>query len=209
MEIWNQSNTRREDFRLLCQILHAAGRVAAAAGHPRRCDAWCPRCDGILDRFSHHAGLCLAGGDARAAAPCCPRRSLQVGGARWAATRERSPACCCPSGLRRWGWPEGALPTSLLTSVLPLDIAVTGPQRQETLAMAARKMLASAAAYAETKKSHLNTAELCQQQGVKFFPLVAETTKPWEPQAAKLLLHTSLRRRPLRRGGMRPASCRS
>ena len=34
----------------------------------------------------------------------------------------------------------------------------------------------------------LNTAEPCQQQGVKFLLLVAETTGAGEPQAAKLLL---------------------
>lgn len=26
-------------------------------------DTWCPRCNGILDAHSHHAGMCLAGGD--------------------------------------------------------------------------------------------------------------------------------------------------
>ncbi|CAE7507236.1 unnamed protein product, partial [Symbiodinium pilosum] len=26
-------------------------------------DAWCPRCDCVLDRFSYHAGLCSAGGE--------------------------------------------------------------------------------------------------------------------------------------------------
>ena len=26
-------------------------------------DGWCPKCDAVMDRFSHHAAVCLAGGE--------------------------------------------------------------------------------------------------------------------------------------------------
>jgi len=48
-------------------------------------DAWCPRCDGILDVQNYHAGMCAAGGD-----------GLNDGGS---ALRGRDRVCCCHSRL--------------------------------------------------------------------------------------------------------------
>ena len=46
----------------------------------------------------------------------------------------------------------------------------------------------AAIAYAETKRAHLDTAAACQAQGVRFVPLVVETSGAWEPEAAKVLV---------------------
>ena len=35
--------------------------------------------------------------------------------------------------------------------------------------------------------AHLQTAEVCRSQGIRFTPLVAETTGAWEPQSAAFL----------------------
>jgi hypothetical protein len=72
-----------------------------------------------------------------------------------------------------------------------LDLVITAPQRQDIVALAGATSLAAATSYAATKKSHLNTAALCMQQGVHFMPVVAESTGAWEPEASKLLLQLS------------------
>ncbi|CAE7241269.1 unnamed protein product, partial [Symbiodinium pilosum] len=69
-----------------------------------------------------------------------------------------------------------------------LDLAVTAPQRQESLAQAGQQSLAAAASYAEAKAAHLQTARACAEQGVRFIPLVAEATGAWDKEASKTLL---------------------
>ncbi|CAL1170433.1 unnamed protein product [Cladocopium goreaui] len=70
-----------------------------------------------------------------------------------------------------------------------LDVAVTAPQRQETIAQAALIAGAAAAAYAAHKAQHLQTAEDCRRQGVTFTPMVVEATGTWDLAAAKVLKH--------------------
>lgn len=77
--------------------------------------------------------------------------------------------------------------SSYLGSPTAFDLAFTAPQRQETLGTASRQALAAATAYAGTKMAHLQTAEVCRSQGIRFTPLVAETTGAWEPQSAAFL----------------------
>ena len=71
------------------------------------------------------------------------------------------------------------------------DFAITAPQRQETLAQASVRTAAAAEAYARHKELHLHTAQACEQQGVKFVPLVAECTGTWDPSALKVLKHVA------------------
>ena len=76
-------------------------------------------------------------------------------------------------------------------SPVALDFAITAPQRQETLAQASRHTGAAAAAYAQHKELHLDTAQACAAQGVKFMPMVAECTGAWAPEALKVLKHVA------------------
>ena len=39
------------------------GASTAPGGGRRSADTWCPKCDGVLDKFSLHAGTCAAGGE--------------------------------------------------------------------------------------------------------------------------------------------------
>ena len=63
------------------------------------------------------------------------------------------------------------------------DLAVTGFQRQASLEEAGTQ----GGAYSAVKMSDLDTASLCQQQGLSFIPLVAETTGAWAPASAQVL----------------------
>ena len=46
-------------------------------------DTWCPLCNSVLDRYSHHAALCSAGGEKEPAAPCSTGSHLPLGDTRW------------------------------------------------------------------------------------------------------------------------------
>ena len=61
-------------------------------------------------------------------------------------------------GRRR---PADIFVPSYLGSPTAFDLAITGPQRQETLAEVGRKSLAAATSYAKVKMTHLNTFEEC------------------------------------------------
>ena len=149
-------------------------------------DAWCPRCDCVLDRFSYHAGLCSAGGE-RTLRHHALRDVLCSWAERAGLQPEREkPGLLLPqrpedSGLERRR-PADIYVPSYLGSPVAFDLAVTGPQRLGTLGEAARSSLAAAIAYAETKRAHLDTAAACQAQGVRFVPLVVETSGAWEPE---------------------------
>ena len=64
---------------------------------------------------------------------------------------------------------------ALTGSPAALDFSATAPQRQETVAQAAREMGAAAAPYVKQKDSHLNIARTCGSQAVAFVPMVVET----------------------------------
>ena len=149
-----------------------------------------------FNKFSYHAGLCSAGGE-RTLRHTARRDLLQcswVDRAGLQPEREK-PQVLLPQrpedhGLDRRR-PADIFVPSYLGAPLAFDLAVTGPQRLETLAEASRKSLAAATSYAAVKKAHLDTAATCQSQGVRFLPLVAETTGAWEADAAKVLTHIS------------------
>ena len=154
-------------------------------------DTWCPRCDGILDAHSHHAGMCLAGGDRT-------RRHHAARGlvAAWATCAGLAPELE-KAELLLPQWPDDArLALRRLADVyLPafegaptaLVLAITGRLRSESLAEAGRHALAASGVYAHLKKSHLNTAQLCTAQGVRFRPMVAESTGAWDSEASQIL----------------------
>ena len=55
-----------------------------------------------------------------------------------------------------------------------LDLAIKSPHRQDMRQSAPLAPGASAQDYESTKRSHLNTAAECEQQGVVFVPVVGE-----------------------------------
>lgn len=152
---------------------------------------FCPLCDDSLDPFGHHCRRCCAGGD----------RTI-----RHNAIRNIIFNLCCKAGLR----PELEKPGLLLpsrpsdasterrpadvylpcwTGGLPaaLDFAVTAPQRQAIVGDAAHTPLAAADAYSQTKRDHLRTQESCTTQGIRFQPMVCETTGAWSTEAMEVL----------------------
>ena len=154
-------------------------------------DMWCPECDGIMDCHSLHAGVCIAGGE-RTQRHNAVRNLLCSWADRAGLQPERErPGLLLPQrpgevGLERRRPADVYLP-SFQGSPTALDVAVTACQRMETLTEAGRHAGAAAAAYARTKESHLDTAQICAAQGVKFQPMVLESTGTWEPGASRVL----------------------
>ena len=156
-------------------------------------DAWCPRCDGILDVQNYHAGMCAAGGE-RTQRHHALRDLIFVWAERGGLRPERerpglllpqSPHDTSNSGRR----PADIYLPALAGAPAALDFAVTAPQRQETLVQASQQGAAAATAYAHHKESYLQTGEACRSQGVQFVPMVIESTGAWDPAAMKILKH--------------------
>ena len=49
-------------------------------------DTWCPLCNAVLDRYSHHAALCCAGGERNQRHHALRDLVLPLGDTRWHAT---------------------------------------------------------------------------------------------------------------------------
>lgn len=170
---------RMEPAVFIAELRHRLGVPDAAA------DGWCPRCDGVLDSLSLHAGVCIAGSERTQR-----HHALRDLVCAWAdraglhPEKER-PGLLLPQqpedtgvGRRR---PADIFVPTFSGKPTAFDLAVTGFQRQASLGEAGRQGGAAATAYSAVKMSHLDTASLCQQQGLSFIPLVAETTGTWAP----------------------------
>ena len=173
-------------------------------------DTWCPLCDAVLDHHSYHAGMCVAGGERTQRHHAV--RDLVSGWCHRAGLRpeREKPGLLLPQGpddtqnhhARR---PADVYVPAFAGSPTACDFAITAPQRQETLAQASVRTAAAAVAYAQHKESHLQTAQACEHQGVKFVPLVAECTGTWDPSALKVLKHVA--HAVAAKSGDEPAAC--
>ena len=157
-------------------------------------DTWCPLCDAVLDHHSHHAGMCIAGGEHTQRHHAvrdlvhtwCQRAGLRPEREKSGLLLPNGPEDTNSSQARR---PADVYLPTFAGSPTAFDFAVTAPQRQETLAQASVHTAAAAEAHARHKELHLHTAQACEQQGVKFVPMVAECTGAWDPSALKVLKH--------------------
>ena len=154
-------------------------------------DGWCPRCDSVLDTFSLHAGVCIAGGERNQR-----HNALRDLLCTWADRaglhpEKEKPGLLLPQRPEETGVarrrPADIFAPCFSGKPTAFDLAVTGFQRQASLAEAGRQGGAAAAAYATVKMAHLDTASICRGQGLTFVPLVAETTGAWDHAAARVL----------------------
>jgi hypothetical protein len=157
-------------------------------------DGWCPQCDSVLDRFSYHAAVCVAGGERvqrHNALRDLLHWWLDVAGLK---PEKEKPGLLLPHrpddsvAERR---PADIFLPTYAGSPTALDLAVTAPLRAESLTEASNTPAAAAASYAQVKRTHLDTAAVCARQGLSFKPLVLECTGAWEREAAKFLRHVS------------------
>lgn len=184
---------------------HFVSELRARLGVPDASeDVWCPRCDAVLDRLSVHASMCVAGGE-RTQRHNALRDLIGTWAERAGLHPEKErPGLLLPqtpddtrSARRR---PADLYLPAFHGRPTAFDFAVTAPQRLDVLVEAGRGGGSAAAAYADVKRRHLDTATVCEQHGVAFVPLVVETTGAWAPEAGKIL-HQLSRAADLRHGG--------
>ena len=146
-------------------------------------DAWCPKCDQVLDCKGFHCFACMAGGDATAT-----HNSL----------RDHTFKVCMAAGLHPEREPEGLLPddprrrpgdlhfsTWQGGGAVAFDFAITSPLQMAEVAAAAQRQLAAATAYEERKRSDRATAEKCAAHGIQLIPMVAESLGGWGLEAQR------------------------
>ena len=154
-------------------------------------DTWCPRCDSVLDTYSLHAGVYAAGRERT-------RRHHAVREVvlRWADRAGLQPERETPEVLLPQRPEDSRLaarrPANIFLpffggSPTALDIAITAPQRRESLLEAGKQGGAAAAAYARVKAQHLQTATACEEQGVRFQPMVFESTGAFDISTGQVL----------------------
>ena len=155
-------------------------------------DMGCPLCDAVLDTHSHHAAMCVAGGE-RVQRHNALRDLVALWAEQGGLQPEKEKA-----GLLLPNRPDEARTSHRRPAdvYLPafngaptaLDFAVTATQRLDALQQVGVGGAAAAAvAYTEVKRQHLNTAAACASSGIHFLPLVVETTGAWAPEAHKAL----------------------
>ena len=178
-------------------LLHLRLRLPVAPS-----EGYCPFCDGVADRFGDHARVCPCGGDrckrhnrlravlaerahAAGLSPeiekpnLLPARPAELGACEAGAVGESVGGGRRPADVfvPRWGLHGPAV----------FDLAVTSGLRCGAAAASAADGSHTCAAYEERKRSHLNTAALCRDQGLQFLPLIAESScGGWGREAIKV-----------------------
>ena len=154
-------------------------------------DEYCLLCHGIADAKGLHAGLCAAGGDRTVRHNAV--RGYVFEFARKAGLRpelEKAdlllPARPDDLEKERRRPADVFLPRWLGGGPAALDFAITSPHRQDVLTKAASEDLAAASDYEGTKRSFLNTEQECSLVGLRFLPVVGETTGAWGSVASTL-----------------------
>ena len=153
------ATTRMEGAAFVMELQRRLGMPDALA------DTWCPKCDGIMDRFSLHAGTCAAGGERtqrhnalrNLLASWADRAGLQPEVEKASLLLPQRPDEARLSQRR----PADIFLPSLSGGPAALDLAVTAPQRQESLAQAGQQALAAASHYAAVKSTYLQTSHTC------------------------------------------------
>ena len=70
---------------------------------------------------------------------------------------------------------------------MALDVAVVSPFTPTALRAAADECLATAKAYAQTKRRYKDTQRLCEEAGIGFEPIIFESTGGLDPEGQKVL----------------------
>lgn len=142
-------------------------------------DKWCPKCDGVMDKFSHHAAVCVAGGERTQRHNAIRDRLvrwLDLAGLKPEKEKTGLLLPHRPGDVVSRRRPADIFVPSFASSPTAFDIAVTAPQRAESLAVASQQALSAASAHAATKAQRMNTSQECASQGIIFAPLVLEST---------------------------------
>ena len=134
-------------------------------------DCRCPLCDGVLDRYSHHAATCVAGGE-----------RIQ----RHNAVRDLLFTWMQRAGLH----PEKERPGLVLPQA-PDDTQSARRRPADIYIPALVFAITATGSYARQREEHLQTAQACETQGSVVVPMAAKTTGTWDAGAAIVFRHVA------------------
>ena len=154
-------------------------------------DVDCPLCDGVSDKFGDHARCCPCGGDRTKRHNRL--RSVLASRAQAAGLHpEVEKPGLLPPRLDEGGGSEdgvrsggGRRPADVwvgswgVRGPAAFDLAVTSGMRSGNISAVATAGDKPVADYEARKRSHLNTQQLCESQGIQFVPLLAEACGGW------------------------------
>ena len=158
----------------------------------------CPLCDDVVDRYGDHCLICSCGGDrtkrhnllrnevyhqcnSAGLNPELERQGLLqqrpiVGAAQENGVNSDSNLLRRPADIYLPRWRRG-IPAAL-------DLAVTSGLKNEVVHRSATDGLAAVLVYEDFKRSHLDTETACQEEGIKFIPVICEADGGgWGPAA--------------------------
>jgi len=164
-------------------------------------DAVCPLCNGVLDKYGDHCLVCPNGGDrtkrhnhlrnrvhffANSAGlnPELERPGLLPPRPFMGASPENGIMPRDPSARRP---ADVYLPRWRLGIPMALDFAVTSGMRDDTINATILDASSAAVSYEGFKNSHMDTARLCQDEGLGFTPVIVEAHGgAWGPAAQSI-----------------------
>jgi len=162
---------------------------------------FCPYCDGICDEYGDHDITCCSGGDRTKRHNRIRNRGNQKASAAALNPELEKPGLLCPRPLVGGSGEDGSsvdgpnlvngrrpadvfLPCWYLGGPAALDFAVTSGLRADVLRHSASDGSYAVKRYEAHKRSHLNTADLCREEGLSFVPMVVEAHGgSWGPEA--------------------------
>jgi len=167
-------------------------------------DSFCPFCDGIMDRYGDHGCVCCGGGD-RTRRHNIIRNASSEGAAVAGLNPElERPGLLPQRPLIGSRCEDGSTPPSDDNTHLrrpadvyiphfdagapaALDFAVTSGLRDDIMSASILDADAASLRYEDLKCSYKNTRALCQEQGIRFVPMILEATGGgWGKEARKV-----------------------
>ena len=161
----------------------------------------CPHCDEIIDKYGDHCLTCACGGDRTKRHNLLRYEVYFFCHSSGLNPELERPGLLQPRPLVGINYEDGTsrasenfrrpadvyLPRWRRGAPAALDFAVTSGLRSDIVNRSALDVSASTKAYEDFKRSHLNTAQACQEEGISFIPMICEADGGgWGPAAHKV-----------------------
>ena len=158
----------------------------------------CPHCDEMMDIYGDHGLVCSCGGDRTKRHNLLRNEVFHLCNSSGLNPEMEKPGLLQPRPLVGSSHESGAtrdpnlnrrpadvyIPKWRRGTPAALDFAVTSGLRKDIVGRSAEDGSSATILYEEFKRSHLDTAKLCKEEGITFIPMVCEADGgSWGPAA--------------------------